>query len=51
LLLNFLVVKFSVFLKNNISPNFLGEVGGHKERGNEGEYGGCILYPYIKKEE
>jgi hypothetical protein len=27
------------------------EVGGHKERGSEGEYGGCILYPYMKVEE
>jgi hypothetical protein len=26
------------------------EVGGHKERGNEGQYDGCILYPYIKIE-
>jgi hypothetical protein len=24
------------------------EVGGHKERGNEGEYGGYILYPNMK---
>jgi hypothetical protein len=27
------------------------EVGGHKERVNEGEYGGCILYSYMKIEE
>jgi hypothetical protein len=27
------------------------EVGGHKERENEGEYGGCTLYPYMKIEE
>jgi hypothetical protein len=27
------------------------EVGGHKEKGNEGECIGCILYPYIKIEE
>jgi hypothetical protein len=27
------------------------EVGGPNERGNEGEYGGCILYPYMKIEE
>jgi hypothetical protein len=26
-------------------------VGKHKERGNEGEYGGCILDPYMKIEE
>jgi hypothetical protein len=26
-------------------------VGGHKERENEGECGGCILYPYMKIEE
>jgi hypothetical protein len=26
-------------------------VGGHKERGNEDEYGGNILYPYMKIEE
>jgi hypothetical protein len=26
-------------------------VGRHKERGNEGEYGGCILYSYMKMEE
>jgi hypothetical protein len=26
------------------------EAGGHKERGNEGEYGGCILNPYMKIE-
>jgi hypothetical protein len=25
--------------------------GGHKERVNEGEYSGCILYPYMKIEE
>jgi hypothetical protein len=25
--------------------------GGHKGRANEGEYGGCILYPYMKIEE
>jgi hypothetical protein len=25
--------------------------GGHKERVNEGEYGGCILYSYIKIKE
>jgi hypothetical protein len=25
--------------------------GGHKERGNEGEYGGSILYSYMKIEE
>jgi hypothetical protein len=24
---------------------------GHKERMNECEYGGCILYSYMKKEE
>jgi hypothetical protein len=24
---------------------------GHKERGNEGEYDGCVLYPYMKIEE
>jgi hypothetical protein len=24
---------------------------GHKERGNEDEYGGCVLYPYLKIEE
>jgi hypothetical protein len=24
---------------------------GHKERVNEGEYGGCILYPYMKTKE
>jgi hypothetical protein len=24
---------------------------GHKERGNESVYGGCILYPYMKIEE
>jgi hypothetical protein len=24
---------------------------GHKERMNEGEYGRCILYPYMKTEE
>jgi hypothetical protein len=24
--------------------------GGHKERVNEGEYGGCILYSYMKIE-
>jgi hypothetical protein len=29
---------------------FLG-MGGHKERGNEGKYGGCILNPYMKVEE
>jgi hypothetical protein len=22
----------------------------HEERGNEGDYGGCILYPYMKIE-
>jgi hypothetical protein len=27
------------------------KVCGHKERGNEGEYGGCILYPHMKIEE
>jgi hypothetical protein len=27
------------------------EVGGPKERGNEGEYGECILYRYMKIEE
>jgi hypothetical protein len=27
------------------------EMGGYKEKGNEGEYGGCILYPYMKREE
>jgi hypothetical protein len=27
------------------------EGGGHKERVNEGENGGCILYPYMKTEE
>jgi hypothetical protein len=27
------------------------EGGGHKERGNEGEYVGCILYSYKKIEE
>jgi hypothetical protein len=27
------------------------EGGGHKERGNEGEYGGCILYLYMQIEE
>jgi hypothetical protein len=27
------------------------EVGGHKERVNEGEYDGCILYSYMKTEE
>jgi hypothetical protein len=26
------------------------EVSGHKERGNDGEYGGCILYPYMQIE-
>jgi hypothetical protein len=28
-------------------------VGGvrHKERGNEDEYGGCILYPYVMLKE
>jgi hypothetical protein len=25
--------------------------GGHKERQNEGEYGGCILHPYMEIEE
>jgi hypothetical protein len=25
-------------------------VGGYKERINEGEYGGCILYSYMKIE-
>jgi hypothetical protein len=30
---------------------YQGEVGGHKERGNEDEYGGYVLYPYIKIEE
>jgi hypothetical protein len=25
--------------------------GGHKKRVNEGEYGGCIFYLYIKIEE
>jgi hypothetical protein len=24
------------------------ERSGHKERGNEGEFGGCILYQYKK---
>jgi hypothetical protein len=24
------------------------EGGWHKERGNEGECSGCILYPYMK---
>jgi hypothetical protein len=27
------------------------EMGGHKERGNKGECGGCILYPHGKIEE
>jgi hypothetical protein len=27
------------------------EVGGHKERGNEDVYGGCILYPSMKIED
>jgi hypothetical protein len=27
------------------------EVGRHNERGKEGEYGGCVLYPYMKVEE
>jgi hypothetical protein len=27
------------------------EVGGHKERGNEGEYGRCVLCPHMKIEE
>jgi hypothetical protein len=27
------------------------EGDGHKERGNETIYGGCILYPYMKIEE
>jgi hypothetical protein len=27
------------------------EEGGHKERGNKGEYGGYTSYPYIKIEE
>jgi hypothetical protein len=30
---------------------FQWEVGGHKERNNEGEYGECVLYPYMKIEE
>jgi hypothetical protein len=25
--------------------------GGHKERENEGVYGECVLYPYVKIEE
>jgi hypothetical protein len=24
---------------------------GRKERGNKGEYGGCVLYSYVKIEE
>jgi hypothetical protein len=28
-----------------------GEGGRHKERVKEGEYGGFILYPYMKTEE
>jgi hypothetical protein len=27
------------------------EVGGHKEEGNEGIYGGYVLHPYMKIEE
>jgi hypothetical protein len=27
------------------------EGGRHKEKVDEGEYGGCILYSYIKTEE
>jgi hypothetical protein len=27
------------------------KVGGHKERRNKSEYGGCILYLYMKIEE
>jgi hypothetical protein len=27
------------------------EGGGHKDRWNEGEYGGCILYTYMKIEQ
>jgi hypothetical protein len=30
-------------------PVFVG--GGHKERENEGLYGGCVLYSYMKIEE
>jgi hypothetical protein len=26
-------------------------VGGNKERGNEGIYGGYVLYPFMKAEE
>jgi hypothetical protein len=29
---------------------YLWEGVGHKERGNEGVYGRCILYPYMKIE-
>jgi hypothetical protein len=37
--------KTGLFLGVGTSGN------GNKEKGNEGEYGGCILYPYVKIEE
>jgi hypothetical protein len=38
--------KNRYFLNMDISGR-----GGHRERKNEGVYGRCILYPYMKLEE
>jgi hypothetical protein len=44
--------KLHVSLMWKSKQSFLGasKVGGHKERVNEGEYGRCILYLYMKIE-
>jgi hypothetical protein len=46
---------FKLSQKCLLIRSFLGvgarEGGGHKERGNAGKYGGCVLYPYMKIEE
>jgi hypothetical protein len=39
-------------VKNSSFPGVgAGGGGGHKESGNEGEHGRCVLYPYMKTEE
>jgi hypothetical protein len=38
-------------LKKNDGQEGWVQVGGHRERVNESEYGGCILYSQMKIEE
>jgi hypothetical protein len=45
------MIEKDIFPIDTFQEGYQWQAGKHKDKGDEDEYGGCILYPYMKTEE